>query len=70
MKTIKAVLCIAVVAISALAFTVKTEKGYKVGDTIEDFTLKNIDNKMVSLSDYKEAKGFIIILREVCVRIQ
>lgn len=61
MKTIKAVLCIAVFAISAFAFTVKTEKGYKVGDTIEDFTLKNIDDKMVSLSDYKEAKGFIII---------
>ena len=50
-----------VVIISTFAFTVKTEKGYKVGDTIEDFTLKNIDNKMVSLSNYEEAKGFIII---------
>jgi len=50
-----------VVTISTFAFTVKTEKGYKVGDTIEDFTLKNIDDKMVSLSNYEEAKGFIII---------
>jgi peroxiredoxin len=50
-----------VVAISTFAFTVKTEKGYKVGDTIEDFTLKNIDDKMVSLSNYQGAKGFIII---------
>jgi peroxiredoxin len=50
-----------VVAISTFAFTVKTEKGYKVGDTIEDFTLKNIDDKMVSLSNYQGVKGFIII---------
>jgi peroxiredoxin len=28
---------------------------------INDFSLKNIDGKFVSLSDYKEAKGFIII---------
>jgi peroxiredoxin len=43
------------------AFTNKAIEGYKVGDTIEDFKLKNIDNKMVSLSDYKDAKGFVII---------
>ena len=61
MKIIKVVLSIVVVAILTFAFTSKTEKGYKVGDTIEDFTLKNIDDKMVSLSNYGEAKGFIII---------
>lgn len=36
-------------------------KGYKVGDVATDFKLKNVDNKMVSLSDYKTAKGFIVI---------
>jgi peroxiredoxin len=61
LKIIKVVLSIVVVAILTFAFTSKTEKGYKVGDTIEDFTLKNIDDKMVSLSNYGEAKGFIII---------
>ena len=61
MKTIKIVLLIAVVTFSAVSFTLKTEKGYRIGDIIEDFTLKNIDDTMVSLSDYKEAKGFIII---------
>ncbi|MBT4412900.1 MAG: thioredoxin family protein [Polaribacter sp.] len=61
MKTIKVVLFLAVVTFSAVSFTLKTEKGYKIGDIIEDFTLKNIDDTMVSLSDYKEAKGFIII---------
>ena len=61
MKTIKVVLCLTFVVITTFAFKVKTEKGYKVGDTIEDFALKNIDDKMVSLSNYEEAKGFIII---------
>lgn len=47
--------------VTAFAFSVKTETGYKVGDVIEDFSLKNIDDTMVSLSDYKDAKGFIIV---------
>ena len=49
------------VALIATAFTNKVIEGYKVGDTIEDFKLKNIDDKMVSLSDYTDAKGFIIV---------
>ena len=61
MKKLKTLLVLAIVAITTVAFTVKTENGYKVGDKIEDFSLKNIDDKMVSLSDYKKAKGFIII---------
>ena len=36
--------------------------GYKVGDKAKDFTLKNIiDGKMVSLANYKDAKGFIVV---------
>ena len=35
--------------------------GYKVGDLATDFSLPNIDGKMVSLSDYDDAKGFIVI---------
>lgn len=34
---------------------------YKIGDKAEDFKLKNVDGKMVSLSDFDEAKGFIVI---------
>ncbi len=60
MKTLKIILLLTVVTIST-AFSLKTDKGYKVGDTIENFTLKNVDDKMVSLSDYKEVKGFIIV---------
>ena len=34
---------------------------YEIGDQIEDFNLRNIDGKMVSLSDFPSAKGFIVI---------
>lgn len=34
--------------------------GYEVGDYADDFSLKNVDGKMVSLAEFKEAKGFII----------
>lgn len=61
MKLLKPFLGLVVIAILT-AFTLKTnENGYKVSDKIEDFALKNIDNKMVSLSDYVDAKGFVII---------
>jgi len=36
-------------------------KGYEVGDEASDFKLKNIDGKMVSPSDFKSAKGFILV---------
>lgn len=35
--------------------------GYDIGDTVADFKLKNVDGKMVSMSDMKDAKGFIVI---------
>ncbi len=35
--------------------------GYKTGDVATDFKLKSVDGKMYSLSDYKDAKGFIVV---------
>lgn len=35
--------------------------GYNVGDNIQDFKLKNVNGKSVSLADYPKAKGFIIV---------
>ncbi|MBN1416950.1 MAG: thioredoxin family protein [Bacteroidales bacterium] len=35
--------------------------GYKPGDKAGDFRLKNVDGKFVSLSDYKTAKGFVVV---------
>ena len=61
-KTIK-LISVAVIVLCVSAFTLtKTtlSEGYKIGDVAEDFSLKNVDGKMVSLSDYKSAKGFIV----------
>jgi hypothetical protein len=60
-------LFLAVLATSMSAFTIinsdiaTIEDGYKVGDLATDFSLKNIDDKMVSLSDFKEAKGYLYL---------
>lgn len=35
--------------------------GVKVGDKAPDFSLKNVDGKVVSLSDYRSQKGAIVI---------
>jgi peroxiredoxin len=35
--------------------------GYKVGDPVTDFKLKNIDGSMMSLTDLKDNKGAIVI---------
>jgi len=61
MKKFKfAVLCLAVVTLTA--FTIAdSEKGYEIGSVETDFKLKNIDNKMVSLRDLGETKGYIVI---------
>jgi len=53
------------VAAFAMGFTAATEHnledGYEVGDVAADFSLKNVDGTMVSLSDFDSAKGFLII---------
>lgn len=41
--------------------TDSSENGYTVGDYATDFTLTNVDGKMVSLADYGSAKGFIVV---------
>jgi peroxiredoxin len=38
-----------------------SSKGYKIGDVAADFSLKNVDGKMVSLADYSDAKGYVVI---------
>lgn len=56
------ILAIALTIVAISAFTVMpAAKGYKVGDTATDFKLKSTAGKMVSLKDFKDAKGFIVI---------
>ena len=42
-----------------VSFTI-IDNGYEVGDTAADFELKNVDDSMVSLADFPDAKGFIV----------
>ena len=60
MNTIKIIAMMVLFTISSTLNTSNINPGYQIGDIIEDFSLKNIDGNMVSLSDYKNAKGFII----------
>ncbi len=61
MKTIKTFLMV-IGILAGLSFTsMSNNPGYDIGDIATDFNLENIDGSMVSLSDYKDAKGFIVI---------
>lgn len=44
-----------------LASGLNAGEGYKVGDKAASFKLKNTDGKMVSLSDFSDAKGFVVV---------
>jgi len=39
----------------------EVKQGYNIGDVATDFSLKNVDGNMVSLSDYPDSKGFVVI---------
>src|ERR1700722_365255 len=55
----RALLCFipaAFITLCSFAFS-----GYSVGDKAMDFKLKNVDGEMVSMSDYPNAKGFIVV---------
>ncbi|WP_044403356.1 thioredoxin family protein [Lacinutrix sp. Hel_I_90] len=63
MKKLVKLAFVALVIAGVSAFTVGEKEvleGYSIGDVATDFKLQNIDGKMVSLSDFKAAKGFII----------
>ena len=49
-----AVLCCSLLLISA------TPDAYAPGSKATDFKLKNVDGKMISLAEYKDAQGFIV----------
>lgn len=51
-----------VIVITSFGFNKSEEfKISKIGEKISDFKLKNIDNSIISLSDFKNAKGFMIV---------
>ena len=63
MKIFKILLVIVIAGVVAAfaLYNPAAADGHGIGDKATDFELKNIDGKMVSLSDYKDAKGFLVI---------
>ena len=61
MKTIKLIVTFFAITSFYTFSSFSDVKGYQIGDIATDFKLPNVDGKMVSLSDYKDAKGFIVI---------
>lgn len=59
MNLLKTSIALSLVIIGFVGASVFT--GYGVGDRVMDFKLKNVDGRWVSLSDYKKAKGFIVV---------
>lgn len=57
----KNIIALFVILFSFSATQAQTSAGYKIGDYIEDFSLKNVDGRNVSLSLFPDSKGFIII---------
>ena len=45
----------------ATAFSSDVPTPYKIGDKATDFKLKSVDGKTYSMSDFKTAKGFIVV---------
>ncbi len=65
MRTFKTLTLLALLVVIS-AFAVNTigivkEGGYEIEDEASDFYLRNVDKEMISLDDFPEAKGFIII---------
>ncbi|WP_369811025.1 thioredoxin family protein [Hymenobacter aranciens] len=53
---------LAICALLFSSFTLRpTDEGYQVGDKAADFSLRNVNGKMVSLADNKAAKGYIVV---------
>lgn len=62
MKTLRILLFIGLtVGLSSFGINHYLNEGYNVGDKATDFALKNIDGATVSLSDFTDAKGYLVI---------
>lgn len=61
MKHLIGKLVLALLTITLVSAVPPVDDGYKVGEQAADFSLKNVDGSMVSLKDYKNVKGYIVI---------
>jgi peroxiredoxin len=60
MKKIAFLLPVFAIIVALCSYTSPNE-GYRVGDKVADFKLKNVDDKMVSMADNPAVKGYIVV---------
>lgn len=56
----KKLISLSLVLLALMSFNYK-KGGYEVGEKATDFSLKNVDGKMISMKSYENAKGFMIV---------
>lgn len=61
MKNLIITLFVSLLFVSFNTADINSSNGYQIGDKATDFSLKNVDGHYVSLADFNEAKGFIVI---------
>ncbi|MFA6261604.1 MAG: thioredoxin family protein [Bacteroidia bacterium] len=61
MKKITNLIFLAFILFTNSSFSEFKKDGFNPGDPAKDFNLKNIDGKLISLKDYKNEKGVIVI---------
>ena len=44
-----------------LILAANASEPFKAGDSAKDFSLKNVNGKYISLSQFNDAKGFIVV---------
>lgn len=61
-KQFKIIMAMGLISLALFSFLKPTaSESYEIGDQINDFTLSNIDGSAVSLSDFNNQKGVILI---------
>lgn len=61
MKPLFGKVFLALLTVSLISAVPPFTEAYKVGEQAADFSLKNVDGTMVSLKDYKNVNGYIVI---------
>ena len=61
MKYLLANLVLIAVFLSHKGYLKEVDKGYGIGDYATDFSLPDINGKKVSLADFKDARGYLVI---------
>lgn len=64
MKTRQSRVVLLITLLTSLALRLavaQVPKGYAINDVVVDFRLKNVDDKVISLNDYRSQKGLIVV---------